>query len=104
MLKEVFHSIYAVIIVEDDRPYHERSKTTDTLYEKKWMGLTSIYICQRYFINKNTIFYTFYCFFFCGLVFLLPFYLSYSFYALRYYFAASFFYLRLYQKVFFQNT
>lgn len=33
MLKEVFHSIYAVIIVEDDRPYEERSKTTDTLYE-----------------------------------------------------------------------
>ena len=33
MLKEVFHNIYAVIIVEDDRPYDERSKTTDTFYE-----------------------------------------------------------------------
>ena len=35
MLKEVFHSIYAVIIVEDDRPYDERSKTTDTFHEQR---------------------------------------------------------------------
>ena len=33
MLKEVLYSIYALIIVEDDRHYEERSKTTDTLYE-----------------------------------------------------------------------